>query len=204
MSKSSETLFSDYRLLGSVTLPYPVGRQCYMHTFCFDEPTVPEGFEDYLPIVERLCESVGLSTGEAHMTIDEKVVKAGMSQRRPGPHVDGCFRPALRKWGHSGGVWLHDCNNIELAEVTRMPVIVAASTVGCRVWRGVFAGTPARDGDLSHIQDQLRNGEVLPANQGFLLSADCVHESIRMEVDTPRSFLRIALPNTFLAFETWS
>ena len=76
-----------------------------------------------------------------------------------------------------------------------MPVIVAASAVGCRVWRGLFDAAPAKDGDLSHLT--LDDGEVVPAGIGYLLSPDCVHESMIQPVPTQRSFLRIALPVEF-------
>lgn len=185
-------LNSDYWRLCSVDLPY-AGRQMYMHTFDLSAPRMATGYEDYLEPVVRLCRAAGAYRGQAHMTVDEKIVAAGMSQRRPGPHVDGCFRPdhpAGPKWGHNG--WLHYCNDVGASEVGRMAVIVAASVPGCRAWRGLFDARPAADGDLSHLA--LGEGEVLPANVGYLLSPDCVHESLRMDRDTQRTFLRIALP----------
>lgn len=232
-------LDSNFVPLAYVKLPNPkAGRQFYMHTINLAKPTVPEGFEDYLKPVTSLLDIAGADEGIAYLTVDEKVVKAGMSQRRPKPHVDGCFIPKVelkRKnpfpsleelintvpvgswahnnlleqlkqeqenpsghWGHGGGGgggWLHTCNNIRLSVPKRMPVIVAASPSGCRAWRGKFVGEPKSDGDLSHISNQLERGQVLPANLGFLLSADCVHESMVFEKDTPRTFIRIALPN---------
>lgn len=224
-------LNSDYRKLCAVTLPY-AGRQMYMHTFDLASPVMARGYEDYLIPVCALINAAGAFEGEAHMTVDEKVVKAGMSQRRPFPHVDGCFYPnekavervekligvepahTFHGWGHgtpspapvrsgagwghsgsSGGGWNHTCNNIALDEFKRMPVIVASSVPGCRVWRGKFKGEPKDDGDLSHIK--LGKGKVLPAGVGFLFSPDCVHESMIQEQDIQRTFLRIALPTTF-------
>ena len=64
-----------------------------------------------------------------------------------------------------------------------------------QAWRGMFDAVPASDGDLSHLT--LGDGEILPANVGFLLSADCVHESMIQPTSIPRSFLRIALPVEF-------
>lgn len=195
-------LHSDYRPLCAVRLPYQ-GRQHYMHSFDLAAPVMREGYEDYLEPVLALCRAAGATQGIAHMTVDEKIVAAGWSQRRPKPHVDGCFIPgkphrylkdAIGDWGGGGGGWLHYCNDIGRGPVARMAVIVAASASGCRAWRGTFHGDPADDGDLTHIADQLGEGEVLPANVGYLLSPDCVHESILMERDTKRTFLRIALP----------
>lgn len=185
-------LNSDYRQLCEVRLPY-AGRQKYMHTFDLAAPVMAEGYEDYLEPVTALCRAAGAISGMAHMTVDEKIVGAGQSQRRPRPHVDGCFIPAKMFWGHPAPGWNHYCNNVGEA-IGRMPVIVVASAVGCRAWRGQFDGEPRNDGDLSHIADQLGKGEVLPPNVGYWLSPDCIHESMILDKPTQRTFLRIALP----------
>lgn len=181
-------LASSYRDLGPVLLPQWRGRQRYMHAFDASSPVMAEGFEDYRPAVALLCAKAG-HKGIAHMTVDEKVVEPGMSQRRPGPHVDGCYRPEIG-WGHPGPGWNHYCNFLP---VPRMAVIVAASVPGCIAYPGEFDGEPQNDGDLTHIRDQLGEGSLLPAYQGFLLSPDCVHESVRFATPTKRTFLRIAL-----------
>jgi hypothetical protein len=80
-----------------------------------------------------------------------------------------------------------------------MPIIVASSVIGCKVWSGEFKAEPENNGDLSHISDQLGEGEIVSANIGYLLSADCIHESMVMTEITKRSFLRIALPVEFMA-----
>ena len=196
-------LNSDYRPLCDVRLPY-AGRQHYMHAFDLAAPVMRPGFEDYAEPVVALCRAAGATRGTAYMTVDEKVVNAGWSQRRPKPHVDGVFIPdrlhrdgkTMGDWGGGGGGgWNHKCNDVGVGPVRRMSVIVAASAIGCRVWRGVFGGKPADDGDLSHLI--LPEGEVVPANVGYLLSPDCVHESMIQAMPTQRSFLRIALPVDF-------
>ena len=121
------------------------------------------------------------------MTVDEKVVQPGMSQRRPGAHVDGCRWPETSCWRPPA--WAHYCNNLP---VERMSIIVAASVPGCIVYDGNFQGEPASDGDLEHIRDQLGPGYLLPAHRGYLLSPDCVHESMVFNAPTKRTFLRIA------------
>lgn len=184
------TLTSEYTPLCEVSLPYK-GRQFYMHEFDLAAPSVPEGFEDYLKPVVDLCTAAKAFVGKAFLTVDEKVVQPGMSQRRPGPHVDGCFIKAKNYWGHGQGGWNHTCNNVP---IPRMPIIVAASVAGCKVWRGEFSASPKSDGDLSHIQSELGDGEVLPANIGYLFSPDCIHESMRFTDATKRTFMRIALP----------
>lgn len=189
-------LHSNYRSLCAVNLPYQ-GRRHYMHSFDLAAPVMREGYEDYLEPVLALCRAAGATQGAAHMTVDEQVVRAGRSQRRPRPHVDGCFMPQASMWGHPPGPgpsWLHYCNDIGRGPIARMAVIVAASAEGCKAWRGIFNGQPKDDGDLTHIADQLGEGEVLPANIGYLLAPDCVHESMIFAEETKRTFLRIALP----------
>ena len=180
-----------------VTLPWR-GRQKYMHTFDLASPSVPAGYEDYLDVVKSLCKAAGATEGLAHMTIDEKIVPAGMSQRRPGPHVDGCFMPSQMIWGHDGPGWLHTCNNISGNVIARMPIITAASVKGCKVYEGKYDATPKSDGDLSHVADGLPQGVLLSENYGYYLSPDCIHESIIFKRDTKRTFLRIALPTDFV------
>lgn len=181
-------LVSRTRELCDVQLPYD-GRRHYMHEFDIAKPTVPKGFEDYLPVVKRIVNATGVKNGIAFLTVDEKIVKAGNSQRRPGPHVDGCFDKGKQRWGHGQGGWNHFCNFLP---VERMPVIVAASVVGCKVWEGEFYAEPRNDGDLSHLE--LPEGVLVPSNKAIWLSPDCIHESLRFDQDTQRSFLRIAMP----------
>jgi hypothetical protein len=173
------------------------------HAFDLQAPHVPKGYEGYLPPVIALCAAAGATHGEAYLTVDEKVIEPGMSQRRPRPHVDGCFRRETMNWGGGGGGWLHYCNDVGATQIGRMAVIVAASVSGCRAWKGVFHGRPASDGDLSHIADQLCDGEVLPPNVGYLLSPDCVHESMTFDQRTLRAFIRIALPVSFSEASEW-
>ena len=75
-------LNSDYRPLCQVQLPF-AGRQHYMHAFDLAAPVMRPGFEDYAEPVRALCAAAGATSGIAYMTVDEKIVRAGWSQRRP-------------------------------------------------------------------------------------------------------------------------
>lgn len=184
-------LNSRYKALCPVSLP-DRDRQLYMHTFSLDRPVMRPGYEDYLEPVLALCRAAG-AIGVAHMTVDEKWIPAGGTQRRPKPHVDGRFLPDQMRWGNGGGGWRHYCNSIGGGPIQRMAVIVASSVAGCMAWEGEFEGEPRWDGDLSHLD--LPEGEVLEPNRGYLLSPDCVHESLPMPSGVRRTFLRIALEN---------
>ena len=170
-------LESDYTSLGAVEFPQNVGTQLGMHRF----DAVDVGLYGGLPA--DLCSRVGY-TGEAYLTVDEKVMDVGWSQRRPRAHVDGTYRDC--GWGPSPQ-WVHDGFSGHTS------IIVASDIPGCVAYRGIFHGRPEEDGDLEHIRDQLPEGELLPGGEAFLFSPDCVHESIRYTRLTKRSFLRIAL-----------
>lgn len=188
-------LISDYKELCEVQLPYQ-GRQKYMHEFDLANPVMEPGYEDYLETVVKLCKAAGATLGTAYMTVDEKVIQKGNTQRRPKPHVDGCFIPKKNSWGHDGGNgWLHNCNDIGIGPIGRMAIIVASSIQGCMAWKGEFDAEPKSDGDLSHLE--LPEGDLLLSNVGYLLSPDCVHESLPMAKTIQRSFLRIALPLSY-------
>jgi len=180
-------LISTYKELCTVSLPHK-GRHRYMWPINIENPVMEKGFEDYLEPVLKLLKAAGQTIGKAFITVDERIVEAGTSQRRPGPHVDGKFNEKAMHWGH-GPVWNHSCNNLP---ISRTPIIIAASVAGCRAWEGQFDAEPKSDGDLSHVS--FGEGVVLPANTAFLLSPDCIHESMVFEQDTKRTFLRIALP----------
>lgn len=226
-------LISQYSALGAVQLPAWSGRQLHMRRFDASAPVMPDGYEDYLRVVESLCERAGHS-GIAYLTVDEKIVRAGQSQRRPGAHVDGTWIPDLfahgqpssgghiqpgtgghpqptggghgqpsrptqghyqpdRGGGGHGQPNRPSRGHLHGADIPPQSIIVAASVPGCLVYPGTFDGTPMDDGDLEHIRPQLGDGLMLPAGQGFLLSPDCIHESVRFQADTKRTFLRIAL-----------
>ena len=86
-----QILQSAYTDLGEVKLPNWQGRQKHMQTFDPKDPVMAPGFKDYREAVSQLCEAASVTSDEAHMTVDEKIVQPGMSQRRPGAHVDGRF-----------------------------------------------------------------------------------------------------------------
>lgn len=182
-------LDSYFRPIAAINLPYQE-RQDYMHSFDIANPVMKEGFEDYLEPVQQLLKAADAKEGIAHMTVDEKIVLRGATQRRPFPHVDGQFIPSLGVWGHGG--WMHK------EELTRMPLILASSVQGCQAWVGNYDAEPKSDGDLSHISDVLGQPTLFEPNIGYLLSPDCIHESLPMDYTVARSLLRIALPIDFV------
>ena len=183
---TEQILRSSFSDLGKVALPEWQGRSLRMHTIDPTAPVMQEGFEDYMKPVVALCEAANIQAAEVYMTVDEKLVTAGRSQRRPGAHVEGAWVPATRNWCGQGA-----CPAGWKQYAHRMATVVASSAPGCIVYEGEFRGSPKDGGDLEHIRDQFGEGVVLPAFRGFLMSPDCVHESMILPEQTKRSFLRI-------------
>lgn len=181
-------LISKSKYIGNIKFPKYNGRQHYMATTQGNSPSLPKHIREYEPIVKSLCERIGYK-GVVHITVDEKQLLAGETQRKPHPHIDGRFmRDAEGNEGWGSG-WNHYCNEIPFE---RMSIAVASSVSRCKVFHGEFVGQPKSQGDCSHLSDQLGDGIIIPKNQWHLLSPDCVHESLPMEVDCKRSFIRVA------------
>ena len=178
---------SRYMDLGQVTLPPFGGRQLHMHQVDPQAPAMPDGYRDYDEIIRDICQRAGARSREAFVTLDESTVRAGNPQRRPGVHVEGCWLPELQKWGQ----W-RQRDETGLAG-RRMSVITAASAAGCVAYEGDFSGTPQDDGDLEEIRAELGDGTLLRPNRAYLLSPDCIHESVTVNQDVERTFLRVVL-----------
>lgn len=190
-------LHSYYQSIGKIALPFQQ-RQVYMAEIDLETPMLANAIRDYEDIVINLCNSVGAYHGKAYVTVDEQHLKMGDTQRKPGPHVDGRYLKSIQHWGHEdpGGHWNHSCNVIP----NRMAVIVASTVPLCRAWEGDFNGLPRITGDCQHVLDDagvLDDFKRLNANEAYLLSPDCIHESMSAIRDCARTFLRIALPTDF-------
>lgn len=174
-------LISKSKYIGDMTFPSFKSRQHYMVTtkgWCI---IFPNSIKEYEQSVQELCDKLRYR-GIIHVTVDEKELKVGDTQRKPELHVDGRF-------DGQGSSWNHYCNELPLP---RMSVAVASNVARCKVYNGEFDGVPSEQGDLSHIRDQVGEGTLVPSNEWHLLSPDCVHESLPMDKDCKRSFIRVA------------
>ena len=180
-----QTLLSSSEFVSDIKFPAFGFRQHYMATTAGDAVTLPDHIRQYQVPVQQLCDKLSY-TGMIHVTIDEKTLSLGQTQRKPELHVDGRFNGEY--WGHSPG-WNHYCNSVPLP---RMAVAVASTVPLCKVYHGEFQAEVGEQGNLSHIRNQVGEGLLVPANEWHLLSPDCVHESLPAEQETRRSFIRVA------------
>lgn len=176
---------SEYQEIGQVTLPPFSGIRVMMMPIVLRDPSsVPDIVAPWRDLIRRLCEYG--DPGIGYLTIDEALVPAGRTHRRPGIHVDGVGPDGLPgAWGGGGGPWAAN------------GMIVAASHVGARAWDQIVEGTPAANGDCAHLRQELFDecAQPLKANTAYWLWSDTIHEALPMPVETPRQFLRISMPS---------
>lgn len=193
---------SKVKMLGAFNLPAFAGDQLYMHPIDIGGNwNLPASLARWVPYIQRMLDMAPTIKGRAFVTIDQKEVKQGHSQRRPGPHVDGNF---IFDWGGGGG-WLTGENGriLEPADhrlqycSPRGGMLIASDFEACRAWRGRFDGEPGQGGNCEHMQDQINRAEAvnLQRNTAYWMNSTGIHESLPVYRTVQRSLLRITLPH---------
>lgn len=181
---------------GPVDLPPFTGVRVMMQPFDLARvvetlPNLPQ----WVRAVEQMRDLTGVRGGVAYLTIDEAEVAAGDTHRRPGLHVDGVGpdgKPGA--WGGGGGSW------------SACGMVLVASHVGCRAWRGAVDGEPGADGCCAHLADLLRPEDAveLAPSRAWACGPLTVHESIPMARATRRQVARLSLPSSAPWFEGYT
>lgn len=168
--------------LSTIDFPRFTGRRLMMLPFDVEDPDSlhPAQVGGYAPIVFALLAQVEHRPGVGYLTIDEGLVEAGTTQRRPGLHVDGCGA-----YGGGGGY-------------AREGMILAASCDPPLLY-DVEAAAPSAEGDCEHERGRLGTPLDMRAGEAWWCASHCVHESQPMSQPMsqtgPRQFLRISLPS---------
>lgn len=164
-----------------------------------DRTSLPDELAAYGPLVEDFAKAAPAYHGQVvYLTIDEKFVRAGQTHRRRGLHVDGFYltEEGGRRsgtWGGGGGAW----GGASVLGDGGTGLLTVSDVAGCRAWGQEFAGVPAPEGDCEHFRPQCRldRQETLAPGGIYWLGPLCVHESLPMEKDTRRTFVRLSLPS---------
>jgi hypothetical protein len=180
---------STIEILDEIKLPEFSGIRILMmpiHLHDIDN-SVPLFLEKWKPILKRLVEMSTCKNGTAYLTIDEKAVQKGQTHRRPGLHVDGWKDDSnAGSWGGGGG-WGAQGHGM----------LIVASHLGSRGWNQTYQGEPKKFGDCEHLRDQFQKKHAhnfLP-NRVYKLDGLTVHESISVEQDCNRQFVRLSMPS---------
>jgi hypothetical protein len=176
-----------------VTLPEYAGIRVMMMPFHTHDVrgSLPPDLARWAPVVERMAT---LSPdGIGYLTIDEAIVRAGETHRRPGLHVDG-VGPDGSAGGWGGGGYAHS------------GMTMVSSHVGCRAYGQAFHGKPAGDGDCAHLASELDAKRAVDLRPGiiYLCSPMTVHEALPMTADTRRQFCRVSFPSSAPWYEGYT
>jgi hypothetical protein len=147
------------------------------------EGSLPDSMGQWRPALRTLMDRCTVRDGVGYLTIDEALIPAGESHRRPGLHVDG-----VGAWGGGGK---YGANGM----------ILASDRFGCQGWNQSFDGEPGPEGDCSHLADQCRNGSELvrmSPDRMYWCSPLAVHESVPQSwspLPVKRALVRLSMPN---------
>lgn len=152
---------------------------------------IPERFHSLMKTLFALCE--GRFFGEVgYLTIDERDLKAGDTLRRPGLHVDGVYNGRAGSWG--GGGWGPAGNGM----------LTVSNTSHCKAYLGLVHGEPGLEGECDQVDLVQAVPHRFEANKVYWVDGLCVHESLPVETDQKRQFIRLSMPNKAPWFEGYT
>lgn len=180
--------YSRVMMLGATGLPPYTGTRVMMMPVRLGErDSLPRSVEHYGSCFAWLCSMIAkIPKGQVgYLTIDERLVKAGETHRRKGLHVDGVYRGGAGGWGERG-------------------LLTVSSVVGCRAWHQTFDGDVGAEGEAEHLKPQCKTPVVLQPFKVYWMNGLCVHESLPMDEDTERTFVRLSMPSNAPWFEGYT
>lgn len=209
---------SEVESFGSVAFPAFGGVRIMMMPFRLEDVdgSLPDFLAAWRPAIAEMCEYATNDYGVAYLTIDEAVVNAGETHRRPGIHVDG-----MGSWGGGGG-WGAPPNYdppkpIKPAKPSKPKptprpkpgkggMLLASSHVGCRAWAQEFTGWPDNDGGCAHLiaQCDSRREIVMQPNTIYWCGHFGVHEPLPMAEKTSRQVVRVSMPSACPWFDGYT
>mgnify|MGYP001616628646 CR=1 FL=1 len=192
------TFNSIYEERGNIVLPEFSGiRIMMMPLILGDIKSVPTFLATWIDAIQNLFEMAREHAEKiGYLTIDEKRVKAGESHRRPGLHVDGVCYKGSGAWGGGGG-WGGGAKD-------STGMLTVSNIKGCRVWQGQFDGWPGPEGECDHLTSQCFDPITLKSYTVYWLHGLCIHESIPVQYNVRRQFVRLSLPSDSPWFEGYT
>lgn len=204
---------------GHVTFPAFLVERIYMREFRLDIG-LPADLQRWQPTVDAMLDGVD-TDGPIYLMIDQGIVKAGTTQRRPGLHVDGYWIAADRAHGGHrlsahGGIPGHNSRpaptphhrGISLSGAwddgggrwndcdfsTPEATILASNITASRALVGQFQGSPREGGDCSHLDISGLTEVALQADRVYAGNVTMLHESLPVHVTCMRTLVRLTVP----------
>lgn len=184
---------------GAVVFPQFTGERVYMREIRKNRP-LPQDLSRWQATVDSMLDGVD-TDGPVYLMIDQSMVKAGVTQRRPGLHIDGYWHPdtlchggggrhcsVSSAWRTGGGRW--GASTFKEKEA----LILASDVSASRAMKGTFTGQVGEGGDCSHIDVSTLEEVLLLAGKVYAGNVTMLHESLPVSVDTQRTLVRLSVP----------
>lgn len=181
---------------GTAAFPAWTGEKVYMRPFT-KRDGLPFDLARWQPTVDAMLDGID-TDGPIYLMIDQGVVRAGMSHRRPGVHIDGYWVPSID--GHGGhraslSGWDTGNGRWKNSEFREPEAIVLASTVqAARAYSGEFSGQPAEGGDCAHIDLSQMQPHDMQSGIVYAGNVTMLHESVPILVQQTRTLVRLNIP----------
>jgi len=200
---------SSYRVRGqkqTARLEFPEPQDININMLPFvmgDVASLPKEYRHYWPLIEA-CNLPAEELGKVgYLTIQESLVPAGESQRRPGVHIEtpgivmtaGKYHEHPLMWGcgYLRGNQQVD-QNPELPKVEGGFYMASNVKSSCNVWQALIRDpglVVGPHGDLEHLREVLGRGHTMAPNKMYWLTDRTPHESLALEEETYRQFFRL-------------
>lgn len=153
--------------------------------------SLPDSLGHWKGYIAMVTDHAEAPVGVGYLTIDECLVKAGETQRRPGKHVDGIGPDGKEGgWGGGGG-WGSN------------GMLITSSYAACDVWVGDIDGYPAANGSCEHLSPDI-SPIRMKAGDVWWFDGMCLHESVPVTKDVYRQFCRISYPSNAPWYEGYT
>lgn len=198
---------------GSVVFPQFTGERVYMREFRKTDG-LPLELARWQPTVDAMLDGID-TDGPIYLMIDQGLVRAGVSHRRPGLHIDGYWHPDVGVHGghrgkaisahgstppsdtgnHRGSRHSAGAGGWENATYVEHEGILLASTVtAARALAGEFHGAPSEGGNCSHIDTNGLCEVMMHAGRTYAGNVTMLHESLPVARDCLRTLVRLNVP----------
>ena len=180
-----------------VTFPRFSGERVYMRPFLQSEG-LPFDLSRWQPTVDAML--YGIATdGPIYLMIDQGMVRAGVTHRRPGVHIDGYWNPETgnhddRQPAHFHGGYMSQRHITELSKTRHEAILLASDISACRGFIGEYDGIIGEGGDCSTFD--LSSLEIVnfKSDRCYAGNVTALHESLPVPHDCLRTLVRLNVP----------
>lgn len=182
---------------GDVTFPAFMAERIYMHEFTKCDG-LPKHLSRWQPTVDAMLDGID-TDGPIYLMVDQKVVKAGVTHRRPGMHIDGYWIPAKQchgdGWGHSPSHKVHGhSTHCTSGDWPNESIILASNVAACKGLVGEYSGAIGKGGDCSHLDLSGLTELLMQPNKVYVGNVTFLHESLPVLANCERTVVRLNVP----------